>query len=264
MSLDYSALLKSMLSTQTASIVPHKLPDGRKVWVRCINRGNLRILYTLQTLIALYLFKVPSLRGVFCNPKEAISDEANRLRDLEQAGVNAPRLLAQRSDGLMMSDLGQADTLDHQLHEAQARQQDLLALWQSGLVGINSVHQKDSYLSQAFSRNILVLDHERWGFIDFEEDPRTKLSLAQCQVRDLLFYLHSTVFMIDDVESAANAFEGVLNQGSDERKQCFIEASRALAKWQRWRLIAKLGRDGQRIAKVLYFLSLISKSKHDQ
>lgn len=248
---DYPSLLKNILKLQTASIAAHTLSDGQRVWVRCINRGNLRILYTLQTVIALYVLKVPSLRGVFCNPKTAISDEAKRLRDLKRAGITAPRLLAQLPHGLMMSDLGDGQTLDHLLRHSE----DPLALWQSGLSAISSVHQQGSYLSQAFARNIIALERGQWGFFDFEEDPASKLTIAQCQVRDLLFYLHSSVFLLNDHASAAALLREELAQGSNERQACFTDAATQLRKWRRWRIIGKLGRDGERIASVLHFLA---------
>ena len=58
------------------------------------------------------------------------------------------------------------------------------------------MHARDAYLSQAFSRNLMHCPDGGIGFIDFEDDPGATLSLAECQTRDWLSYLHSTALLV--------------------------------------------------------------------
>ena len=57
---------------------------------------------------------------------------------------------------------------------------------------IAAVHARGAYLSQAFARNLMHCPDGVIGFIDFEDDPGETLSIAECQARDWLSYLHST------------------------------------------------------------------------
>lgn len=251
-------ILHTLLAQQSESIARYKLEDGRSVWVRRVNRGNPKIYYSFQTIIAKYLLRVPPLRGVFRGPEAAIEDEASRLAALAAAGIRAPLLLAQLPEGLMMSDLGegreQVATLDSLLHDRTEQGEEILPLWVAGLDALSKVHEKWQYLSQAFARNIMLLDGRDWAFIDFEEDPIHELTLEQCQVRDLLFYLHSTVFMIDDKKAAIAHFRHTLHRAAPALQENYRQVAVQLAGTRLKTLISKLGRDGRRIAEAVEFI----------
>lgn len=251
--------LQDLLLKQSQPIAPHVLDDGRRVWVRRLNRGNPRLYYWLQTLIATKIIHVPPLRAVFRSPQGAIEDEANRLRALAEADICAPRLMAQLPDGLMMTDLSatheRSATLDALLREKHTSGKPVLPLWSAGLDALNAVHNKAQYLSQAFARNIMLLDATQWAFIDFEEDPIHYLNLAQCQVRDVLFYLHSTVFLLDEKEAAAKHFNTMMQRANSALQREFQRNADKLMRFNRGHVIGKLGRDGRRIAQALDFIA---------
>ena len=258
-------ILQKLLAQQSESIARHQLKDGRSVWVRRVNRGNPKIYYNFQTFIARFILKAPPLRAVFRGPGQAIEDEASRLAALAAAEIPAPHLLAQLPEGLMMSDLGagheQAETLDGLMHDQAAEGKPVLPLWCAGLDALSDVHDKQQYLSQAFARNIMLLDGKDWAFIDFEEDPIHELSLEQCQVRDLLFYLHSTVFMINDKKAAVAYFRQALRDADPALQGCFHQTAIQLANTRLRALIGKLGRDGRRIAEALDFIEKSAVSR---
>jgi tRNA A-37 threonylcarbamoyl transferase component Bud32 len=128
---------------------------------------------------------VPAYGGV-----RAQSIEVKRLAQLAAAGLPVPAVLHQGSDFIALQFL-QGQSLQHHLTLAP---EEALAMFEQGLQAIHQVHQKGQYLSQAFARNIMVVQGSLW-FIDFEDDPLEVLSLQDAQTRDWLAYLLSTVWM---------------------------------------------------------------------
>lgn len=186
---DYDAALAHCLSTQHHNIAPHILANGDSVWVRRAGAPHARWRYRLLGVVAgclklQILTPVPNWGGAV-----GIATEARRLQQLRAAGIAVPVLLAQQSDALMMSNIGQHNLLREWQNQRHAPAV-LLQRWQSGLDAIATVHRQGQYLSQAFARN-LMYDGHCIGFIDFEDDPGSVMPLALCQARDWLCYLHS-------------------------------------------------------------------------
>jgi hypothetical protein len=73
-------------------------------------------------------------------------------------------------------------------------------LWEQAAQQILAVHAAGEYLSQCFSRNIIIEDTSREpsvaGLIDFEDDPLSEMSLLDAQVRDWLIFFQSTIFTL--------------------------------------------------------------------
>jgi hypothetical protein len=113
-----------------------------------------------------------------------------------------PTVLAQQADGLLISDLGESGRATIVLQErldqaATAGPAALLAVWREGLAAIAAVHVRGQHLSQAFDRNLVQCPDGVIGYIDFEDDPAEVMTLAECQARDWLSYLHSTAMMLE-------------------------------------------------------------------
>ncbi len=124
-----------------------------------------------------------------------IRNEAGRLDALAQAGLRAPRLLAQGEHWLLMSDIGH-NTLETLIrHSDPALQQEY---WQRGADYILQAHRAGQYLSQAFARNLVWSPEHGPGAIDFEDDPISTMSLAQAQIRDWLPYFFSTAIHFEN------------------------------------------------------------------
>ncbi|HEY2256814.1 MAG TPA: hypothetical protein VGI11_14335, partial [Variovorax sp.] len=159
-----------------------------------------------------------------------------------------------QGDGLLISDLGQSGrppvVLQERLDQAAAAGPvALLSTWREGLAAIARVHARGLYLSQAFDRNLVLCPDGAVGFIDFEDDPGDTLTLAECQVRDWLSYLHSTAMLVDAASphGAGAHWHAVLADASDEVRARLALAARRM-RWlrhlpsgRRW------GRDTQRV-----------------
>jgi hypothetical protein len=201
---DAEAFLHATLARQSESMARHEFA-GREVWVKKAGPRNPRWRYRLQGLIATVL-RLETLRPVMnLGGPAAIAHEARRLNELAALGLRVPELLAQETHGLMIADLGTRDQPARNLlvHLAQAARESpvaLLAVWRRGLDAIATVHARGSYLSQAFARNLVVCADGEIAFIDFEDDPGATLTLAACQARDWLSYLHSSALYLDALD----------------------------------------------------------------
>ena len=252
-SLDYDSFLCSTLPQQAPGVVSLRIGNER-VWLRKAGPRHGRWRYHLLAALARalrldVLMPVPNPGG-----DAAITIEAQRLIALRAAGLRVPRLLAQQPGGLLISDLGQSRratmTLLERLENAALESPTaLLGAWRDGLIAIGLAHQRGQYLSQAFARNLVQCADGVVGYIDFEDDPGATLTLAQCQTRDWLSYLHSTAMLI---EAAAPQAAGALWRAALAADSAEVNARLSQAA-QRMRWLRRLpqgrrwGRDTQRV-----------------
>lgn len=257
---DYAAFLHRMLAQQRPGVTSHRIGNER-VWLKKAGPRHSRFRYQLLALIARtlrldVLTPVPNLGG-----EAAIATESRRLRALAESGLRVPRVLAQSSEGLLISDLGQdgrtATVFNERLEQAAASGPvALLAAWREGLAAIAGVHARGAYLSQAFARNLMHCPDGVVGFIDFEDDPGETLSLAECQARDWLSYLHSTALPLraSRPDGAGEAWQAALADADPAVRERLALAARRmrwlrkLPKGRRW------GRDTQRVRAVARLL----------
>lgn len=257
---DYLVFLRRMLAQQRQGVASHRIGHER-VWLKKAGPRHSRLRYQLLALISRtlrldMLTPVPNLGG-----EAAIATEARRLRALAEAGLRVPRVLAQTAEGLLISDLGQdgrpATVFNERLEQAAANGPvALLAAWQEGLRAIAAVHARGAYLSQAFARNLMHCPDGVIGFIDFEDDPGEALSIAECQARDWLSYLHSTALPLraSKPEGAGEAWRATLEEADPAVRERIALAAvrvrwlRKLPAHRRW------GRDTQRVRAVARLL----------
>lgn len=259
---DYAEFLRMMLPQQKKAVASHRFGTER-VWIKKAGPRHGMMRYRVQAAISTILrldvlAPVPNPGG-----EAALVIEARRLYQLGLAGLRVPVVLAQQPDGLMISDLGEsggrsAVVLQERLDQAAAAgPASLLAVWNEGLAAIAHVHARDAYLSQAFDRNLVRCPDGTIGYIDFEDDPGETLSLAECQARDWLSYLHSTAMLVDAASphAAAAHWHRILADASDEVRERLAVAARRM-RWlrhlpsgRRW------GRDTQRVRAVASLLA---------
>ncbi|HEZ8173282.1 TPA: hypothetical protein WLR49_000932 [Neisseria gonorrhoeae] len=250
----FSILLDELAAKQEATIAPYLLADGTKVWVRKAGRHNARWRYALLGMVARYLKlgvlkPVPSFGG-----EPAIATESKRLYELRSAGIAVPELLAVRKNALMFGNL-EGIPLDTQIRqEAEAGKADA---WLAGLEAIARVHKKRQFLSQAFARN-MMWDGKNISFLDFEDDPSEVLTIAQCQARDWLCYIHSTALILKNgglLEAAAEKWGGVLSDQPAEIQKLIAGTVKPILPIRRLEH-PRWGRDALRLAASISLISL--------
>jgi len=193
---DYAEFLRVTLPRQQKNVASHRFGSER-VWLKKAGprhgKWGYRVMAAVARMVRLDIIKpVPNPGG-----EAAIATEARRLKQLAAAGLRVPTVLAQQPDGLLISDLGESGRATVVLQErldqaAAAGPAALLAVWREGLAAIAAVHVCGQHLSQAFDRNLVQCPDGVIGYIDFEDDPAEVMTLAECQARDWLSYLHST------------------------------------------------------------------------
>lgn len=162
---------------------------GQTAWRKCHGGGSrrwrLRALDLVVRALGLTALRPPPhpVGG------EASAIELRRLSELSARGVRVPRVLAQDTCCLVLSDLG--PTLASVLRESDP---DTAARWFSlAAAEIARIHSAGAYLGQPQARNMAIDGQGHIGFLDFEEDPLEVMSLEDAQVRDWLLFMAGTV-----------------------------------------------------------------------
>lgn len=262
---DPDAFLRQKIATQRASIAPYEFA-GRGVWLKKAGPRNPRWRYLLLGALAAGL-RMEVLRPVMnLGGEAAIAHEARRLAELAALGLRVPRVLAARPDGLLLSDLGAPGQPAYTLLvplAAAAREgpRAALAQWRRGLDAVARVHAAGSYLSQAFARNLVDCPDGVIGYIDFEDDPGASLTLAQCQARDWLSYLHSTAALLPQEGAAAaharDDWRRVLAAGSGSTREALAQVARGMAWMRRLPAGPRWGTDTARLRAAALFISRV-------
>lgn len=264
---DYGSFLRSTLTTQEHNLAAYVLtaPGGaappEQVWLKKAGPLNARWPYVVLGALA-GLVRLEALRPV-PNPggTVAVQTEARRLAELHRLGLRVPPVLAVQDEGLLIRHLGRTGAptkslADEMHHAAIDTPHTVLPLWQQGLDAIGLVHDAGACLSQAFARNLVRCPDGVVGYIDFEDDPASALPLAQCQMRDLLCYAHSTALYLEDVGALQEA-NGLWTTWCTQRPpamQNLLQTSTRRMRWMRHLpTTRRLGRDMQR-ARMAYAL----------
>lgn len=122
--------------------------------------------------------------------REAQATEVRRLQALAAAGVQVPEVLHHGDRFIVLRKIAGEPLQQRFVGTPRVA----LQAFAMGLEGLQDLHRRQQYLSQAFARNILVQGQTLW-FIDFEDDPLQAMDLADAQARDLLAFLLSAVWV---------------------------------------------------------------------
>lgn len=257
---DYAAFLRTTLPRQARNVASHRFGDER-VWLKKAGprhgKWGYRVMAAVARMAGLDIIKpVPNPGG-----EAAIATEARRLRQLAAAGLRVPRVLAEQADGLLISDLGASGrgtvVLQERLDQAAAAgPAALLAVWREGLAAIATVHAHGQHLSQAFDRNLVQCPDGVIGYIDFEDDPSEVMTLAECQARDWLSYLHSTAMMLEAAapDAAGQHWHAALAEVNADVRERIANAARRMKWAQKLPASRRWGRDTQRVRAVARLL----------
>jgi len=258
-----AAFLKEKAASQQVAIARYQTPSGA-VWLRKALAHHSLWIYTPLRWLVRFL-RVRALQPV-PNPGGAIAvdREAKRLRELANAGIAVPVLLAKQEDALLMTEVsiaGQSKQLEHALKESVNSAQ-CLALFTQAVSAISQVHAADQYLSQAFARNIMITHDGSIAFIDFEDDPGEVMALPLCQARDWLCFIFSTALITTQhhqLEGAVAALAHAISQERYAAQKALVKVCRRLA-WIRFLPIAELGSDGKRVVAAGQCLAALELS----
>ncbi|EHJ94245.1 hypothetical protein [Vreelandella boliviensis] len=260
----YDTFLFDTLHHQQATMAPHFF-NGQKVWLKKAGKRNSRFSYLPLTLLARWLGidalkPVPNLGGPL-----SIAKEAARIKTLFLAGVPVPTILAESPEALLIADAtiseGQPfQTLQEKLVAAQ-RTEEINYYLEMSIHALNDVHARQCYLSEAFTRNILV-NRKGVTFIDFETDPGEYHQLTTCMVRDWYCFIFSLYGKLSKrqphLDLLAPALISGLKQAPPEVQDNFLVTLQRLKSLERFPF-HRFGSDGKKIAVTLHALSLLDQ-----
>ena len=243
--------------------VQRHLLRGRQVWIKRAGAPHPEWPYWVLGAIA-RLARLPALAPVPNHGgEEAIRIESSRLRDLAARGLRVPVLLAAQPQGLLMSHLGRpgeaTPSLAEEMNESTGTDPAaVLAMFCQGLGAVGLVHAAGTCLSQAFARNLVRCPDGVVGYIDFEDDPTAVMSLAQCQVRDVLCYVHSAAVYLHEagqLDAAREPWHSWLAQ-QPTVVRVLVQSSARRMRWLRFLpQNRRFGRDLQRARAAWALLS---------
>ncbi|PIT45038.1 hypothetical protein [Snodgrassella alvi] len=247
----YQHALQQCLLIQTDLMQSHTLANGERVWVRKAGARNSAWRYHLlklaQQISGIHMLQpVPNLGGI-----PSLQTEAARLHALSIAGVQVPIILAQQPNALMISHIGEHN-LEKEWKQHQYQPEILLQRWQLGLNAIEDVHKRKQYLSETFARNMIYVNQNSIGFIDFEDDPLSVMPLPACHARDWLCYLHSGARLMQDysVASQAKALWDNMMHNQPHEVHTIVANSLRKIRWMRYLTAGFYGKDTLKLAAM--------------
>lgn len=259
----YASFLQENALEQVDPVQPYNI-NNQKVWLKKASQRHSTWIYLplqwLSKLLGLsMLAPVPNKGG-----EDAIACEVSRIQTLKKLGISVPDLLAFQNNAFLSKDASSNGNPVVQLEEAlsiQTTTEQRLALFHKAIDALEDIHLQNSYLSEAFARNILVDNEQNFSFIDFETDPGQYLSLEDCHTRDWLCFIFSTSHRFDEheLDQAAELLVDALRL----HPQAFKDICRVGRKliWLLAIKPEKFGNDGKRLRKCIYLLKILNK-KH--
>ncbi|MBL7480606.1 hypothetical protein [Legionella bononiensis] len=203
---------------QEASLSNHRISsfifEGKTYIIKQQREGRSKIGYALLTSLT-KLLGMPALQGIHVDGGKKTQDtEVRRLKTLFMADILVPQIIDENERYFVMSCMGDKN-FDFILKSTQHRSS--IAHWEQILKAIVRVHDKGTYLSQAFSRNMVLHESQEVAFIDFEDDPGMIMPLHLAQTRDWLLCILSTCWRLHiDFKTQAGI---ILNHLSQDKKE---------------------------------------------
>lgn len=263
--INWQEFLSQKLAQQASGIRDYVLPNwpGR-VWLKRARPKRSALLYGLLNSVAAWQ-RLPWLKASSSaiGGTHSSAVELRRLQELAQAGIRVPHVLAHTAGAILMQDavagVGRSESLQHRIesHFANGQPEAALGYWQQGLYALSEVHHKGQYLSQAFSRNMVISTEGEIGFVDFEDDPLEVMDLPDCKVRDLFCYLHSTAWPIAQagvVPQAQAILSQWIQQYGEAERQTFSLATQRV---RFLRLLPKNPRYGKDVVRIRFSYVLL-------
>ncbi|MEE2001457.1 lipopolysaccharide kinase InaA family protein [Alkalimonas sp. MEB108] len=178
--------LKQRIANQQDRTFSCKL-DGRVVWVKRTETNTAPRWRWLSALLAKINRNPLYIPTHAPAGAAAIADEARRLRHLAALGVPVPEVIAAEDDWIALADAG--TSLKDWLRDPGRSEHEKSLVLNEAAIALARLHQNGRWHGRPALRD-MAWDGERICFLDFEEDPARVLSQEQCQMRDLLVFVH--------------------------------------------------------------------------
>lgn len=238
----------------------------RTVWIKRQGGKTMPPLVAVQGLFA-SLLRIPVLRpSPQLSPEAMQARELNRIRAFADAGFPVPKVVYASATAMVMADVG--PTIDRRmrvLRRPDPTAHDALLIEVADALG--RVHAAGLSHGRPHVRDFFLEDGNV-GFMDFEEDPASVMSLELAQARDVLLYFLVVVSLAATPETTCPAaLQAWLARAPDAARVELIRLTALIGRiLPLARLIGRLhmGSDLRRFIMATEFLMRVPPLKTDR
>jgi hypothetical protein len=171
--------------THSGSVFSRTLANGVVVWIKRAVPTKSRSWHVFQTFFSV-LLPLPVLRPtVSKGGPETLKAEHDRIKAFAKAGIVVPNILAYKCDVLVTENAGQPLTqLVSKIEKENERKEFLLRAAEA----LANMHKAGLCHGRPHLKD-MVLGERGIGFLDFEEEPLSVMSLAEAQARDIWIFV---------------------------------------------------------------------------
>lgn len=252
LSADGLATLLRLLAVEARARVSRASIDGRTVWIKRYGVETRplgkRIHAALSPLLPAYLKASPAVPSL-------IERETRKMHTFRAAGFPVADIVFLNETVLVLSD--EAEIVQHQLGRLrstdEAAHDDLLVGAANALA---ELHRAGLCHGRPHPRDMFMRD-DRYGFIDFEEEPEAVMPLALAQARDvwLLFMQIASQALLPDTKARAfSAYRSITPAGVSDALRGIVHFFSVAALPLHLIPMRLLGKDGQIMLKGTAFL----------
>lgn len=179
---------RKIIQSNHKRIIPLVI-NNETVWIKHTEAAKKNSWHRIQNIFA-KLLKLELLRSTAINKRalHPIKAEANRLKKLNSHNIHVPKVLAESDDWIVLSDLGMTVSKIIKKVTEQEKTSIIIAC----VTALANLHRQSRWHGRPALRD-LTYDKGVVGFIDFEEDVSSAMSLHARQARDAILFFHNLV-----------------------------------------------------------------------
>lgn len=251
----YKYNINKLAPNQKNSLQNYILDNGESVWIRKINKAIPKINYMSLNLLAI-LFKVPALKSCYVDPYQSIKDEINIINNLTKNNINTLKILAYNDISIMTLDCSYYFKNPITLYNYFIKSKESITKTiKLSIQAILNIHSKNLYLSQAFIKNIMIDENKNFIFFDFEEDSGRVFHIYECQVKDCLFFILSSSYLLKEyLNESLIYWNNYIKERPKNFQNIFYKYRKNLIKINVFRILKDLGKDSKNFFYALDFL----------
>ena len=183
----YQRIFKLMETPPLLPRVEQTIFDGQPAWIKRPEETRSSRFVILHKILQHIMPKVLHPTGAL-GGMDAIRQEAKRLEIFGAASLPVPKVLALTEGSVVLSDTGkQLRGVLSGITDAQLK----LAMLERAMRGLVAVHAAGFSHGRPFLKDMTVGADDTLHFLDLEEDPTARMSLADAQARDVWLLLSS-------------------------------------------------------------------------
>lgn len=252
-----TATLLRMLITGERERVSSAVLDGQTVWIKRYDVERVPVAKWLHTALTPLMPSAFLRASPKTNRASAIDREARKLKAFRAAGLPTAKLLFRNDRLLVLSNvapIAQNELAMLAQHGEDAAHDRLLV---DAARALHDAHRRGLCHGRPHPRDMFITSDERWGFVDFEEEPEASMPLATAQARDVWLLFLQICMQAKLPETPQAAFDAYFTAPPSGVRDALRRIVRFLSPLIPFLGAIEhrgLGSDGKRVLKATRFL----------